>query len=100
MDIKHYGQKQLGEERVYFISKLSDHTPSLSKSGQELKARMWRQDLKQRERRGVAYKFTPNGLLCLPTYSIQDHQTRYRITHSELGSLMSIITQKMSTLCP
>lgn len=32
-----YDQKEFGEERVYFSSQLSGHTPSLKESGQELK---------------------------------------------------------------
>ena len=60
--MKHYDQKQFGEERVY--------SPSL----REVKAGIWRQRLIQRPGRGAAYWPTPRGLLSLFSYRTQDHQ--------------------------
>ena len=44
--IKHSDQKQPGRKGVYFISELAVHQPG--KSGQELKAVTWSQEMEQR----------------------------------------------------
>ena len=46
-------QKQLGEEGVYFILNFIVH--HLRKTGEELKARTQRQELKQRQQRNTTY---------------------------------------------
>jgi hypothetical protein len=61
--IKYQHQNQLGEERVYF------HLTLLGKSGQELKAGTWRQELLQRPQRGAANWIPLHGLLSLLSYS-------------------------------
>jgi hypothetical protein len=61
--IKHHGQKQLEEERVSFSLQLVGHR--LGKSGQKPKARTWRQELKQRPWRSVAYWLALQNVLSL-----------------------------------
>ena len=65
------------------------------KSGRELKARTWRQELMQRSRRGAAYGLALHGLLSLLSYRTQDHQPRAGTTHNGLDPLPYIISKKM-----
>lgn len=61
---KHFHQKQLGKERIYFSLQLSNHTPSLK----EVKAGIWRKETTQRPWMGATYWFDPHGFLSLFYY--------------------------------
>lgn len=67
---------------------------SSRKSGQELKAGTWGQELTQRLWWNTAYRFVPHGWLSLPSYVTQDYQPRGGITHRGPGSPSSIISQE------
>ena len=60
--IKHYDQKQLEEQKVYFILWLN------SLSSREVRAGPWRQELMQRPWRDAAYWPAPPGLLIFHSY--------------------------------
>jgi hypothetical protein len=90
--LKYYDQKQLGEERVYFILQLRAQHPR--KPGQELKAGIWSRDLIQRPWRSTARWPVSHGLLSLLPYPILDHLPRDGTTHSGQGLLTPIITQE------
>lgn len=53
--IKQPDRAILGKGRVYSMLQHSGHTPLPRKSGQEIKARLWRQDLMQKLWRNTAY---------------------------------------------
>lgn len=59
--MRNANQKQPGKERVYFNSYLSGHIPSL----REVRARTWRQDLKQRPLRSATNWLAPHDCLSL-----------------------------------
>lgn len=48
----------------------------------------------QRPQREAAYWFSPQGLLGLLSCSIQDHQPKDDIAHSEMSLSLSIINQE------
>jgi hypothetical protein len=75
---------QLEEERVCFMSQLSDNTPSL----REVKAGTGRQKLEQRPWRLLACF---PWLAQLAFLNTQDHQARSSIAHNGLGSPPLII---------
>jgi hypothetical protein len=85
-------KKQLGEEKLYFILDLIIH--NLGKSGQELKAVTWRQEVMLRSWRSATYGSAPYSLLILLSYNTQDHLPRNAATNNELGPPTSI-TKKM-----
>jgi hypothetical protein len=79
-------KRQVGEERVY-----SAYTSTLMfviKGSQDRSSHgvgAWRQELKQRPRRGAAYWLASPALLSMPSYRTQDHQPRDGTTHNGLG---------------
>ena len=75
--VKLHDQKQLREERVYFIY-TSGNNPSLRKNHvrNSHRAGTWRQELMQRPWRSAAYWLAPHGLLNLLSSTTQDHQSR------------------------
>jgi hypothetical protein len=95
-EIKHHDDRQLEEQRVYFILRFSGQTPLPREVMAELKqgrnpvaggdgergeGRRWR---------NTASWLAPSALLSLLSYSPQDHQPRTGTTHSELAGLFLI----------
>lgn len=64
-------KRNLGEEGIYFSLCVVHH---LGNSGQELKAGIWRQELKQRPWRSVTYWLLSHGLFIWLSYGTQDHK--------------------------
>lgn len=66
----------------------------LRKPRQELKARIWSQELKQRPQRYAVYWLASHDFLNLLSYTTQDHLGRSTTIHSRLGPLTCIINQE------
>ena len=66
----------------------------LEKSGQELRAGTWKQELMQRPWRGAAYWLVPHGMINLCSYRTQDHQPRDGPSHNGLSSFVPSINQE------
>lgn len=77
--MKHHGQKQLGEERVYFRLQVID----LGEPRQELKQRPWRS--------ATNLLVVTHDLPSYLSYTTQDHLSRCATAHSELNPPISII---------
>ena len=89
--IKYYGQKQLGEERIYLIYiSISLFNIGGSQDRNAHRAGSWRQELMQRPWRGAVYWLVPRGLLSLLSYRTQDQQPRDGTTCDVLGTPPSI----------
>jgi hypothetical protein len=89
-------QKQLEEEGL--ISSYTWITAQHGgKSGQELKAGTWMQELKQRPWRNTADWLASHGLLSLLSCTLRDHFPRDSTTHRELCPPMSITKNKNKT---
>ena len=83
--MKHHGQKQVGEEKLYLA-----YTSTLlfiiegSQDKNSNRAGTWRQELTQRPWRDAAYWLVSPGLLSLLSYRTQDYQPRDGPTHNRL----------------
>jgi hypothetical protein len=86
-EMKHYDQRQVGEENVYLAS--TSTTLFIIAGSQDRNsnwAGTWRQELRQRPWKGAAYWLALHGLLSLLSNRIQNHQPRDNgTTHSGLG---------------
>lgn len=67
------------------------------RSNQELKAEIWRQELKQRPWRNDAYCFASSCLLSLPSCTNQAHPPKEGTSHSALGPPTLISNQQNSS---
>jgi hypothetical protein len=90
--MKHIGQKQVGEERVYWAYiYFCVVVPDWMKSEQELQqGRNLEAWLDAESIEGAAEWLAPHGLLSLLSYRTQDHQPRSGITHCGLGPSLPI----------
>lgn len=68
-------------------------------SGQELKVRTWRWELKQKPWRNAAYQLPPHILLSLLSYTVKSHLSRTGSTHSAVGPPTSITKQEVKQIC-
>lgn len=74
-----------------FISAYSSMIQSVTEGSQELQAVTWKQKLKQSAWNSVPYQLVPHGLLSWLSYTLQYHQSKGSIVHSELGPPTLII---------
>ena len=79
--IKHYDQKQLGEERVFvlFLNLTTSRSyPSTegNKGKDSSRAGTWRRELMQKPWRDAVHWLAPNGSLSPFSYRAQDHLSR------------------------
>jgi hypothetical protein len=97
---KHDDQNNIGKERIYLAdTPMAQCIIYHDKPGQELKARICRQELKQRTWKRATYWLTFGGLLGLISYATQDHLPKGGPVPNELGPSMSIIIQEYIPQC-
>ena len=86
--IKPHDQKQLGDESIYFMKRLSGHTLSLRKVRARNRTEIWRQGLNQKPWWNMAY----NGLLpmtCSDCFLIQPRTTCLGLVPPTVGCAIS-----------
>lgn len=97
---KHDDQNNIRKKRIYLAEiPMAQWIIYHDKPGQELKAIIYRQEMKQRTWKRATCWLTFCGLLGLISYATQDHLPKGGPSPNDLGSFTSIIIQKNLLYC-